>query len=310
MKTTIDELFTIVYGQREYHNKEWLEETKGGNLLISSKGTDNGAYGFFDIPAKYKAPFITVQGYGTIGHAFVQEQDCSVDDHMLILIPKQKIKLDELYQVAYQIRLTKWKYKYGRGITPSRLSSQRIVLHDFGRDWNKFEKLITPAKPERVHLEPPSEIKILKVNELFEVKKGKGSYLEKLSEGNVPVISTQDSDNGICGYYDIEPTFEKGSITIGRIMCNPHVQLNNFATVPDDMYVLVPLSKFPLDFLFYVSSIIRKQKWRFNYSRKVTKGKLEGIEIPLPIKGGELDFDYTKSVANNSYGYSVIGSNT
>jgi len=310
MITTIEELFTIVYGQREYHNKEWLEETNGGNLLISSKGTDNGAYGFYDISNKFHAPFITVQGYGTIGHAFVQEFDCSVDDHMLILMPKKKMRLDELYQVAHQIRLTKWKYKYGRGITPDRLNDQRIILCDFKRDWNKYEKSLTPKKPTKIKLKRPTKIKIMKLRDLFIVEKGKGSYLEKLSEGNVPVVSTQDSENGICGYYDIEPTFKKGSITVGRIMCNPHVQIYDFATVPDDMYVLIPKNKLPFDFLFYVSSIIRNQNWRFNYSRKVTEGKLEDIDIPLPIKGEEFDFDYIKSVADNSYGYKEISFNT
>ncbi len=116
----IGQLFDICYGQKEYHNKEWLEGDIGNGILISSKGEDNGVYGFFNIDSKFKAPFITVQGYGTIGQAFVQEYDCSVDDHLLVLKPKRKMSISDMYQVAYQIRLLKWKYKYGRGITPSR----------------------------------------------------------------------------------------------------------------------------------------------------------------------------------------------
>src|SRR3989344_8153668 len=127
MMTTIEKLFDIVYVQREYHNKEWLEGTEGENILISSKGEDNGVYGFYEITDKFKAPFITVQGYGTIGQAFVQERDCSVDDHLLVLIPKVKLTLEQLYQIAYQIRLTKWKYRYGRGITPDRLNKQEVI---------------------------------------------------------------------------------------------------------------------------------------------------------------------------------------
>ena len=124
MITTIGQLFEIEYGQTEYHNKEWLEGNEGENILISSKGDDNGVYGFFDINNEFKAPMITVQGYGTIRQAFVQEYDCSVDDHLLILIPKKKLAVEELYQVAFQIRLDKWRYRYGRGITPERLASQ------------------------------------------------------------------------------------------------------------------------------------------------------------------------------------------
>ena len=79
MFTTIGKLFDIEYGQKDYHNKEWLEGTEGANILISSKGDDNGIFGFFDIKDYYHAPVITVPSTGTVGQAFVQEKDCSVD---------------------------------------------------------------------------------------------------------------------------------------------------------------------------------------------------------------------------------------
>ena len=43
---TIGSFFDIYGGQRELHSKEKL--TPGPALVISSSGTDNGAYGFFD----------------------------------------------------------------------------------------------------------------------------------------------------------------------------------------------------------------------------------------------------------------------
>ncbi len=147
--TTIGKLFDIEYGQKEYHNKEWLEGNEGNNILISSKGDDNGVYGFFDIKPKYTKTIITVPGYGTIGQAFVQEYPCAVEDHLLILIPKQKLKIEQLFQIAYQIRLDKWKYKYGRGITPKRLASQKIKLIESWIDYKKFVKKITKKNKEK-----------------------------------------------------------------------------------------------------------------------------------------------------------------
>jgi hypothetical protein len=47
MITTIGQLFKIEYGQKEFENKEPLEEDAGGNILISSKGDDNGVLDFF-----------------------------------------------------------------------------------------------------------------------------------------------------------------------------------------------------------------------------------------------------------------------
>ena len=67
-------LFTIGYGQREYHSKQGL--IKGSTIMISSQSTDNGCYGFFDVPIKYKAPFIAIPSTGSVGEATVQEFDC------------------------------------------------------------------------------------------------------------------------------------------------------------------------------------------------------------------------------------------
>jgi hypothetical protein len=68
------------------------------------------------------------------------------------------------------------------------------------------------------------------------------------------------------------------------------------------MYVLVPHNPLSIEILFYVSSIIEKEGWRFNYSRKVTKAKLEDLDIPLPINNEAVDDDYINQVAKNSYG--------
>lgn len=129
-----------------------------------------------------------------------------------------------------------------------------------------------------------------------------------MDEGDTPVISTQISDCGVCGFYDIAPCFKKNCITIGRIMCNPSIQIRDFATVPDDMFVLTPLEDTPKEFLFFISAIIKTESWRFNYCRKATKEKLEELNIPLPIKTGKIDYDYIKKLAKNSYSYEVIKS--
>ena len=76
MSTNLSEVFYIEYGQKSCHNKGLLDT--GNELVISSKGTDNGVYGFFDITPKYKIPVISVPSSGTIGEAFVQDNECSI----------------------------------------------------------------------------------------------------------------------------------------------------------------------------------------------------------------------------------------
>ncbi len=121
----LKDIFTIEYGQREYHSKEGLK--KGKTIMISSQSTDNGCYGFFDVPVRYKAPFITIQSTGSVGEATVQEFDCCVDDNCLILTPKEKMDLTELYFIAAVLRLSKWRFSYGgRKVTPPRIEEMEI----------------------------------------------------------------------------------------------------------------------------------------------------------------------------------------
>ncbi|MGH7203757.1 MAG: restriction endonuclease subunit S [Candidatus Levyibacteriota bacterium] len=123
----LGELFEINYGQKEYESKEDLEP--GNTILISSKGEDKGCYGLFDIPVHYKAPIITVPRTGSIGHAFVQEFDCCANSDCLVMQAKKEVNLslNQLYQIAYQIREIKWKYNYGRKITPERLRKEPVT---------------------------------------------------------------------------------------------------------------------------------------------------------------------------------------
>lgn len=309
MKTIIGKLFQIEYGQKEYENKTPLEGEDGNGILISSKGEDNGVYGFFDIKPKYKAPFITVPRVGTIGQAFVQTRDCSVDNNCLVLIPLEPMEMNDLYSIAFQIRNNSWKYKYGRQITPTRISAQEVYLSELNIDSLEYEHQITPPRTSLESLTHPGSTTTFKLKDLLQVERGKGSYLENLGDGNTPIVSTQSANNGICGFYDIEPIFKKHCITIGRITCNPRVQLSDFATVPDDMYVLIPKNEMSLQMLFYIAAIIANESWRFNYSRKVTKSKLEKIDIPLPVVKQEIDLDYINSIASNSYGFTTISTN-
>src|SRR3990167_8667197 len=152
MIITIGQLFKIEYGQKEYHNKEWLEGTEGKNILISSRGDDSGVFGFFDIANYYKAPVITVPSTGTVGQAFVQNNDCSVDDNCLVLIPQKKLLQEELFQIAFQIRLNKWKYRYGRQITPERLATQEVSLIDSKIDYSNLSQKLLPKKRTKVKI--------------------------------------------------------------------------------------------------------------------------------------------------------------
>lgn len=123
---TISGYFDIVYGQKELHNKRDL--LPGSGLVISSQGTNNGWYGFFDVSKLLAPPFVTVPSTGTIGQALVQEWPCGVTDDCLILVPKNGVPLEVLYVAAAVVRSERWRFNYGMKATPSRIGSYPLPL--------------------------------------------------------------------------------------------------------------------------------------------------------------------------------------
>jgi type I restriction enzyme M protein len=117
---TIGDYFSISYGQKALHSKERL--TAGPALVISSSGTDNGCYGFFDYDNVILPPFATVPSTGSIGMAHVQEWPCGVTDDCLLLFPKQGVTSEMLYVACAVVRSESWRFNYGMKITPSRIA--------------------------------------------------------------------------------------------------------------------------------------------------------------------------------------------
>ena len=66
-------------------------------------------------------PFVTVPSTGSIGEANVQVWPCGVTDDCLLLIPKPDTPKEYLWIAAATLRLERWRFNYGRKITPDRI---------------------------------------------------------------------------------------------------------------------------------------------------------------------------------------------
>lgn len=117
---TIGAYFDMAYGQKALHAKDAL--APGVSPVISSSGLDNGCYGFFDFESLIEPPFVAVPSTGSIGEANVQEWPCGVADDAVILRPKPGVDSALLYVAAAVIRQERWRFNYGRKITPGRIA--------------------------------------------------------------------------------------------------------------------------------------------------------------------------------------------
>ncbi|HEV2913011.1 MAG TPA: N-6 DNA methylase [Pyrinomonadaceae bacterium] len=138
---TIGEFFDIFYGQKELHSRDGIPP--GETLIISPTEEYNGCYGWLFFENLIQPPFVTVAQTGTIGEAFVQLEPCGVNDDCLILLPKdESLPLACYFIAAAIIRLERWRFSYGRKLTPSRICSFRMERMPNIEEWveNKFQK--------------------------------------------------------------------------------------------------------------------------------------------------------------------------
>lgn len=305
MITTIWELFDVKYWQKVYHNKEFLLWENWNNILISSKWEDNWVYWFFDIENYFKAPFITVPSTWTVWQAFIQEIDCSVDDNCLVLIPKIDFKysLSDLYSIAFQIRKTKWKYRYWRQITPNRIKEQDIVIEDLKIDVEKRTNELLPKEKDKKQIEENKNIKLVKLTDLCIFEKKTALPQNQLElDWNIPYVTTSSKDNWVSNFVfeEVNSIWKCLTVAFNWSVWETFFQFNDFITSWDNVVIRLKWEYNPY-LLFYIGYFIKKEKWRYNYYRKLSLWKLEKYIIPMPYIWNNIDIELIKKLFENSY---------
>jgi hypothetical protein len=130
--------------------------------------------------------------------------------------------------------------------------------------------------------------------DLFDVVKGKRLTKEDMVEGPYPFIGATDSDNGITAHVANDEFLHEGNkITVSY---NGSIAEAFYQPVPfvasDDVNVLYP--KFPLNqcIAIFLCTLIRQEKYRYNYGRKWHAEKMRESVIRLPARNGVPDWNY------------------
>jgi hypothetical protein len=155
------------------------------------------------------------------------------------------------------------------------------------------------------------DTQIFDISEFFtEIKRGKCPPINSLKEGNIPVITTTESDNGIVGYYDIpQNIIDNNCITISAngSSCCAFYHPYNF-TANADVLVCKLRKKYDiLHFKIFLCTAIRSSAWKFTYYRKCSNKKLlKDVKIIMPMKKGLIDYDYIESKVKDSVGFDLL----
>ena len=119
---TIGGAFDIYYGMKELHSRDGIAE--GKTLIVSPTENYNGTDGWLEFGTVIEPGFVTAAQTGSIGEAFVQLEPCAVNDDCLVLMPKteEHCRIAKLVIAAALIHFEKWRFNYGRKLTPKRIA--------------------------------------------------------------------------------------------------------------------------------------------------------------------------------------------
>ncbi len=108
-----------------------------------------------------------------------------------------------------------------------------------------------------------------KLEDLFDLKKGKRLTKANMSKGKTPFIGAIDKNNGYREFIGQPPIHEANTISINYngSVAEAFYQPNPF-WASDDVNVLYPKFKMNKYIALFIVTLIKLEKYRFNYGRK------------------------------------------
>ena len=138
-----------------------------------------------------------------------------------------------------------------------------------------------------------SKWKSFALGEIFDIKKGKRLTKDDFTSGKTPFIGAIDSNNGYRDFIGEEAIHKGNTITVNYngSVGEAFYQPNPF-WASDDVNVLYPKFKLNKYVALFIITVIKHDKYRYNYGRKWETKRMKMTNILLPSKSNEIDVDF------------------
>lgn len=147
----------------------------------------------------------------------------------------------------------------------------------------------------------------------FDIALGGKDEIEDLgdAEGDTPIVSTSEFNNGVTAWKQANRTYRPPVITVATDGSTGSSFVQEFPFYAFyKVAILRPKAKenIPIDALYYVAYLLRREKWRYVYARKFGKGRLTTTVLIAPTKGGTPDWEAMAKLTQKSAAYPIIES--
>lgn len=224
----------------------------------------------------------------------------------MILTPKRKMSEHEALWWATCITANRFRFGFGRQAnrTLSSLelpSPTAIPAWVMAADIDKYNDAGRAATDNKVKLSRPTTWRAFSLGELFEVRKGQRLTKAHMIPGSTPYIGASETDNGITANVGQKPIHKGGTITVSYngSVAEAFYQPDAFWAT-DDVNVLYPRGfRLTPSAALFVCTIIRREKYRFNYGRKWHLDRMRESTIKLPVTStSKPDWEYMERFIN------------
>lgn len=299
---TLDTIFDIKYGNQFDLNK--LESDEDSNINFVSRSSQNLGVVCKVHPYKDTEPFpaglITVTLGGTyLLSSFVQQDEFYTAQNIKVLTPKVEMTFEEKIFYCKIIESNRFRYSsHGREanktlnkiLVPAKMP-QNLAKLKFGDILNENQGSISN---EKISLDL-NNWKYHNLIDLFDISASSDPLITELTAGGkTPYISSTEKNNGIYEYVDEIPTNQGNVITANRGGSVGYFfyQPKGYLATPVDVRILTP--KFELNKYvgLFLTTLLKQEKFKFNYSRKMGTDRLNQLKIKLPTRNNKPDFEF------------------
>lgn len=306
MMIELQDIFDIQYGNKFDLNKLDLDPL--GVPFVSRTSRNNG------ISARVKElPGVKMMPAGSISvslggtkllSSFVQDVPFYTAQNVAVLTPKISLTIQEKLYICLCIERNRFKYSaFGREANRT-IKTLKIPSPTECPNWvhsidtNKYSGKNTAVSAVNTPTIDVREWIDFRYDSLFSIERGRGPRIKDLDgTGEIPFITSTDKNNGVSGFTTMSAMHSGNTISVNR---NGSVAEAFYQPVPfcstEDVHVFRPkfdMNKYTAMFLI---TLIKLEKYRYNYGRKWGIARMNNSVIKLPCDGfGAPDWEYMEN---------------
>lgn len=293
----VSELFEIERGSDLDLNA--LEEVARGGVPYVSRTACNNGVSTRVLPVQgvelQPAGVLTVALTANAMASFIQAEPFYTGQNVAVLHPRVAISRSVRMYYAACLRANQYRFNYGRNANRSLSSLLVPALSEVpgwvgeastekpGSLWHDLKTSQVQLAAPSTELMPTSAWLPFTLDQLFEVKKGKRLTKDEMTPGSTLYIGATEYNNGVTGRISQEALHSGGQLTVSY---NGSVAEAFYQPEPfwasDDVNVLYPRFEMSTEVAMFIVTLIRLEKYRYNYGRKWKLEVMKAATIRVP----------------------------